>query len=238
MTDDNPWDGLPACPRVPSSDRALVILMGPMGAGKTTIGKIVARKLGVELLDTDHLVESRENRTIADIFAMDGEQTFRDLEHEAVRDAIAQPNTVVSLGGGAPLRTDTQAILRDHLLVFLDVSALHASRRVGSKAGTRPLLAGDAKARWIEMMRTRRPIYESLASFRVLTDTVSPEQAADIVIEEIRHRALREPREPEFVEDGDGVEPEPADDAEKLIPTPAEVFGAARDDEYPRGTHD
>jgi shikimate kinase len=150
----------------PSADP--LVLIGPMGAGKTSIGRKVARRLGRPFTDTDAAVV-RAHGPIAEIFATRGEETFRMLEREAVHAALADGG-VVSLGGGAVLHPDTQAELADHRVVLLTVTPEVVAGRIRDSA--RPLLAADdAVTRWSEIYAARRPVYESLAA--VTYDTSS-----------------------------------------------------------------
>lgn len=160
----------------------ILVLCGPMGSGKTSVGTALAHRWGVAIRDTDDDVEANSGRTIADIFLHDGEQHFRDLEHQAVAAALADHEGILALGGGAVLSEDTQAELgayRDAggTVVFLDVSIQFAAPRVGLD-NSRPLLMGDPQQRWIDIMGARRPVYEAVSSMRILTDGVTPAEAA------------------------------------------------------------
>lgn len=146
-----------------------VVLIGPMGAGKTSVGRRVAKALGVGFTDSDALVV-REHGPIEDIFRAQGEPAFRAIEREAVARAL-EAGGVVSLGGGAVLDPDTRADLSRHRVVLLTIEPRVVASRVRGSA--RPLLAdgGDAMARWKEIYAQRRPIYEDLAD--VVFDTSS-----------------------------------------------------------------
>lgn len=161
--------------------RPRLVVVGPPGAGKTTVATEVARLLGVAVLDTDALVEEREGRTISDIFVADGEAHFRALERQAVADALAAHAGVVALGGGAPLDPATRALLAGHTVVFLDVAITDAARRIGFDA-SRPLLAVNPRATWIAMMKERRPVYEAVATLRVDTNGRTPQDVAAEVV--------------------------------------------------------
>jgi shikimate kinase len=150
-------------------------LVGYRGTGKTTVGRLVADRLGVGFVDTDEVVESVSGRTIPDIFVEDGEPAFRELERAAVVQALTGDG-VVSLGGGAVLDPRTEADLADRPVVFLDVGIADAARRVGFGHG-RPLLGINPRAQWTRLMQDRRPIYERVAAFVV--DTADRE-AADV----------------------------------------------------------
>ncbi|NMD57242.1 MULTISPECIES: shikimate kinase [Tsukamurella] len=144
------------------------ILIGPPGAGKTTIGRRLARALRVEFLDVDEEIERREGRSIPQIFAGDGEPVFRAIEEGVVADVVAHHPGVVSLGGGAVLSETTRALLRRHQVVYLELTEEEGIRRtVGS---SRPLLKGDdPAAAYRALMARRTPIYRELATIRVST---------------------------------------------------------------------
>ncbi|WP_127127711.1 3-dehydroquinate synthase [Georgenia sp. SYP-B2076] len=161
--------------------RPHVVLVGPPGAGKTTIGTLVARVLGVELLDTDHEVERAAGMSVPDFFLARGEQAFRELEHEVVADALRRHDGVIALGGGAVLHPGTQEALRGHEVVFLDVDVSQALPRVGL-SGVRPLLMGDPVSKFNALMQERRPIYEGVATLQVPTTDRRPQEVAEDVL--------------------------------------------------------
>jgi shikimate kinase len=160
---------------------ARVVLIGPPGAGKTTVGRLVAERLGVDFVDTDEVVESRSGRTIPDIFLEDGEPSFRDLERAAVVSVLASSDGVVSLGGGAVLDPRTEADLAGHQVVFLDVGIADAARRVGF-GQHRPLLGINPRAQWTKLMQDRRAVYERVAGFVVDTAGREAAEVADDVV--------------------------------------------------------
>lgn len=163
--------------------RPRVVLVGPPGSGKTTVGAELARRLEVSLHDTDAAVESVAGRAISDIFVQDGEPAFRALERAEVVRSLAQETGVVALGGGAVMQDEVAEALRDgeHHVVFLDVSIADASRRIGFDA-SRPLLLVNPRASWTRLMNARRPTYESLASLRVDTAGRAVEEIAQEVL--------------------------------------------------------
>ncbi|NKY32701.1 shikimate kinase [Nocardia speluncae] len=175
-----------------------VVLIGPPGAGKTTIGRKLARELDVELYDTDAGIEETARRSIAEIFAADGEPGFRRLEEEVVGRALRTEQGVVSLGGGAVLSEKTRALLRECTVVYLEISIAEGLRRTGA-TNTRPLLGGtDPGTKYRELMRSRRPLYREVASVRVRTDGRSPGR----VVRAIMGKLGLEPVHPETMEAG------------------------------------
>lgn len=168
-----------------------VVLVGPPGAGKSTVGAVLARQLGRALRDTDSDVESAEGRSIADIFIEDGEPRFRALEEQAVVTALGEHDGVLALGGGAILSAATRRSLADVPVVFLDVSLAKAMPRVGL-SGARPLLVESPRARWRILMEERRPLYEEVADLRLDTDEHTPEQLAAILVAAVERGEVRE----------------------------------------------
>ncbi|MBF6073777.1 shikimate kinase [Nocardia beijingensis] len=159
-----------------------VVLVGPPGAGKSTIGRKLARELGVELYDTDAGIEKETGRTIPEIFAEDGEPEFRKIEERVVRRAVLAERGVVSLGGGAVLSANTRDLLRGRTVVYLEISVAEGLRRTGAST-QRPLLNGaDPGAKYRELMRTRRPLYREVATVRVRTDGRSPGRVVRMIM--------------------------------------------------------
>jgi shikimate kinase / 3-dehydroquinate synthase len=179
----------------PGPHPASVVLVGPPGAGKSTIGRKLARELGAELVDTDAVIEAETGRTIPEIFTADGEPEFRRIEEDVVRRAILAERGIVSLGGGAILSAATRELLRDRTVVYLEISVAEGLRRTGATTH-RPLLAGaDPAVKYRELMRARRPLYREVASVRVRTEGRSPGR----VVRNILARLGMEPAEPKPV---------------------------------------
>jgi len=149
-----------------------------MGAGKTTVGEILADGLGVSVRDTDADVEALVGKTVQEVFVDDGEARFRQLEKAAVAAALAEHDGVLSLGGGAVLDPDTRALLRGQDVVFLRVGLADAVKRVGLGAG-RPLLLGNVRAQVKKLLDERAPIYAQVATLVVDTDGRTPREIAD-----------------------------------------------------------
>lgn len=157
------------------------VLIGTMGAGKTTVGQLVADALGLGFADTDTVIEQRIGKTVQEMFIDDGEQAFRELERSVVAEYLAGHDGVLSLGGGAVLNPATQALLAPHRVVFLRVGLAQAVKRVGLGVG-RPLLLGNVRARVKLLLDERTPIYEGLARFAVDTDERDPRAVADEIV--------------------------------------------------------
>ncbi|OBK20835.1 shikimate kinase [Mycobacterium asiaticum] len=150
------------------------VLVGLPGSGKSTIGRRLAKALGVELLDTDAAIEQRTGRAIADIFATDGEGEFRRIEEEVIRAALDEHEGVLSLGGGAVTSPGVCSALAGHTVVYLEISAAEGVRRTGGNT-VRPLLAGaDRAEKFRELMSKRIPLYRRVATIRVDTNRRNP----------------------------------------------------------------
>lgn len=150
------------------------VLVGLPGSGKSTIGRRLAKTLGVDLLDTDVAIERQTGRSIADIFATDGEPEFRRIEEEVVRAALADHDGVLSLGGGAITSAGVREALAGHTVVFLEISLTEGVRRTGGST-VRPLLAGpDRDEKYRALMEQRAPLYRQVATLRVNTNRRNP----------------------------------------------------------------
>jgi shikimate kinase len=158
-----------------------LVLIGPMGAGKTSIGRRVAKALRVPFYDSDIAVV-RDHGPIEQIFAEHGEAQFREWEKDAVLAGLAQGG-VVALGGGAVLHAATQTALHDHRVALLTVEPRVVAGRVRDSA--RPLLRqgdGDAMERWTQIMDARRPVYDALADATFDTSHGPLQQVTDAIV--------------------------------------------------------
>ncbi|WP_434442615.1 shikimate kinase [Lentzea sp. E54] len=158
------------------------VVVGPPGAGKTTVSELLAARLGVPFRDVDADIVQLAGKPISDIFTDDGEPVFRAMEEEAVAKALAEHEGVLALGGGAVLSAPTRERLREHTVVFLNVGMAEGVRRTGL-AANRPLLTGvNPRATFKALLDARLPLYREVATIEVLTDALDPEQVTDAVI--------------------------------------------------------
>ncbi|QIS70043.1 shikimate kinase [Streptomyces sp. DSM 40868] len=159
-----------------------IVLVGPMGVGKSTVGRLLAEHLGVGYRDTDDDIVAAQGRTIAEIFVDEGEPAFRALEKAAVRTALAEHDGVLALGGGAVLDEETRALLAGHRVVYLSMEVEEAVKRTGLNVA-RPLLAVNPRKQWRELMEARRHLYEQVAVAMVATDGRTPEEVTQSVLD-------------------------------------------------------
>jgi len=151
---------------------APIVLVGAPGSGKSTVGPLLAEALGVAYADVDAVVEERAGKSVAEIFADDGEPAFRALEEATTAELLGSPG-VLALGGGAVLSTRVRSALRGHRVVWLQVSAATAVKRVGLNEA-RPLLLGNVRGRLIKLLNERTPLYAEVATETVDTDDAEP----------------------------------------------------------------
>jgi len=150
------------------------VLIGLPGSGKSTIGRRLAKALGLTLLDTDGEIERRTGRTIAEIFGTDGEPGFRRIEEEVIRAALHDHDGILSLGGGAVTTDGVRDALAGHTVIYLEISAAEGVRRTGGST-IRPLLAGPDRAeKYRELMSERVPLYRRVATIRINTNRRNP----------------------------------------------------------------
>jgi shikimate kinase len=159
-----------------------IILIGPMGSGKTTIGALLAEKMGATFRDTDQLIELDAGKSVSQIFLDEGEEAFRTVEKRVLRQELLSDGTVLALGGGAPISIDAQSALRaiSSYIIFLDISLSTVAPRIGFNRD-RPLLLDNPRGQWQKLMESRRPIYELLADLTVNVDGKSEDE----IVEEV-----------------------------------------------------
>ncbi len=172
---DTPASGEPAV-----HPQRTVVIIGAPGAGKSTIGGLVAKGLDLEFVDVDDVIEQRAGKRISEIFVDEGEAHFRRLERETTIEVLRRGG-VVSLGGGAVMDPDIRAALAGHDVVWLKVSITQATRRVGMNT-LRPLLLGNVRSRLVALLKERTPLYEQCATLTVDTDGLKARQVAPMVI--------------------------------------------------------
>jgi shikimate kinase len=173
------------------------VLIGLPGSGKSTIGRRLAKSLGVALLDTDAAIEQTTGRTIPDIFSNDGENEFRRIEEEVVREALESHDGVLSLGGGAITSPGVREALSGHTVVYLEISAAEGVRRTGGTTA-RPLLAGEDRAdKFRALMSQRVPLYRRAATIRVNTNRRNPGAVVRYIVSRLENpRADDSPAKP------------------------------------------
>lgn len=160
-----------------------VIFIGPMGSGKSTIGKSVALALGLPFRDTDTIIEEAEGMDVSQIFIDKGEDYFRTVEKKVLRDELLSDGSVLALGGGAPISVDAQSALKvsSAPVVYLDISLASVAPRIGFNRD-RPLLLHNPRGQWQTLMEARRPIYESIANFVIDVNGKSQKEIVNEVL--------------------------------------------------------
>lgn len=148
-----------------------------MGSGKTTIGQLLATNLNLTFRDTDQVIESETGKTVSEIFLDQGEDKFRALEKAVLRKELLTDETILALGGGAPISIDAQSALRAIAspVIYFDISLASVAPRIGFNRD-RPLLLHNPRGQWETLMQERRPIYESIADI-VIDVNAKSEQA-------------------------------------------------------------
>jgi len=164
-----------------------IVLIGPPGAGKSSIGRALAKELLLAFIDSDGEIEKSAGKKISEIFVDDGEPHFRALEVEKVKELLQEFEGVISLGGGAPINSEISQILgvASYPVIFIDVSIAQAATRIGFNKD-RPLLLINPRQQWMNLMSERRPIYEKLATDTVSSDSKKPHEVAKIIVEKIK----------------------------------------------------
>ena len=164
-----------------------IVLIGPPGAGKSSVGKALAKELSLPFIDSDSEIEKAAGKKISEIFVEDGEPHFRAMEVDKVKQLLRDFTGVISLGGGAPINKEISEILEtvDYPVIFIDVSIAQAAIRIGFNKD-RPLLLINPRQQWINLMSQRRPVYEKIATDTVSSDSKKPHEVAKIILEKIK----------------------------------------------------
>jgi shikimate kinase len=164
-----------------------IVLIGAPGSGKSTVGVALAAHLQWPFVDTDALIEMKESKKITDLFVDNGEEYFRNVEFETLKEVLQETSAVISLGGGAPISQPAQNALvaSDSTIVFLDVALATAAPRVGFNRD-RPLLLGNPRAQWQALSDQRRPIYEKLATQSIKVDDMTVDEIIAIIESNLR----------------------------------------------------
>jgi shikimate kinase len=158
-----------------------IVLVGVPGAGKTTVGKLLAKELGLEFFDSDQVIEARAGKSVSDIFTQDGEPAFREIEHDVIVELLDSTDVVLALGGGSLGNDETRAKVKAAKAVWLIAGLSQAVDRVGMNRN-RPLLLGNVRGQLADLMSAREPFYKEVASVAVDTSKLIPsEVVAEIV---------------------------------------------------------
>ena len=199
------------------------VLIGLPGSGKSTIGRRLAKVLGLELLDSDAEIERRTGRTVAEIFAADGESGFRRIEEEVIREALAEHDGILSLGGGAITTEGVRDALAGHTVVYLEISAAEGVRRTSGPA-VRPLLAGPDRAeKYRELMSQRVPLYRQVGTIRINTNRRNPGAVVRHVVGLLENPSPPRRRRPPWRRDPDARRAAPAPTVSSAAPAPVET---------------
>jgi shikimate kinase len=162
-----------------------IVLVGVPGAGKTTVGKLLAKELAVEFFDSDQVIEARAGKSVSDIFTQDGEPAFRKLEHDVIVELLDSKNAVLALGGGSLGNDDTRAKVKDATAVWLVTGLAQAVDRVGMNRN-RPLLLGNVRGQLADLMAAREPFYKEVATIAVDTSKLIPSEVVTEIVSELK----------------------------------------------------
>jgi len=199
------------------------VLVGLPGSGKSTIGRRLAKAMNLKLLDTDVAIEESTGRTIAEIFATDGEKEFRRIEEDVIRSALKSHDGVLSLGGGAVTTPGVREALAGHTVVYLEITASEGVRRTSGPT-VRPLLeGGDRSEKFKALMSQRVPLYRRVATIRVNTNRRNPGAVVRYIVERLENpeaRPQRRRRRPPWRRTPTRLTPAPTTEAP---PSPATV---------------
>jgi len=162
-----------------------IVLVGVPGAGKTTVGKLLAKELQVEFFDSDQVIEARAGKSVSDIFTQDGEPAFRKIEHDVIIELLDSPNSVLALGGGSLGNDETRAKVKQAQTVWLIAGLAQAVDRVGMNRN-RPLLLGNVRGQLADLMAAREPYYKEVAKIGVDTSKLIPSEVVSEIVAELK----------------------------------------------------
>ena len=161
-----------------------IYLVGSMGSGKSTVGRLLAKKMGLPYFDLDKLIESQEKMSITDIFQKNNEKYFRDLESVTLKQYSEESNFVISTGGGCVLRDQNLCILREGLVIYLKISIETQFERVKNRTH-RPLLNNLTKDTLVQLDKERGPLYTDISNIEIDVSNLNKEDVLSIIIKEL-----------------------------------------------------
>jgi shikimate kinase len=166
-----------------------IVLIGMMGAGKSSVGRLLQRRTGLARFDTDEMVAAKFGSPVAEIFATQGETMFRDAESEALRSLTEEDSAIVVTGGGIVLRPENVDLAKQMgTVVWLEAKEETLFERA-SRRGTRPLLQTEnPRMAFSTMLKARRPLYQSAADLRIDTTKLTHDEVADMILAEVEKR--------------------------------------------------
>jgi shikimate kinase len=164
---------------------ATIVLVGVPGAGKTTVGKLLAKELDFKFFDSDQVIEAKAGKSVSDIFTQDGEPAFRKLEHDVITELLDSTDSVLALGGGSLGNTETRNNVQQATVVWLVAGLAQAVDRVGMNRN-RPLLLGNVRGQLADLMTAREPLYKEVADVGVDTSKLIPSEVVTEIVSELR----------------------------------------------------
>jgi shikimate kinase len=164
---------------------ATIVLVGVPGAGKTTVGKLLAKELNFKFFDSDQVIETKAGKSVSDIFTQDGEPAFRKLEHDVITELLDSTDSVLALGGGSLGNTETRNNVQQATVVWLVAGLAQAVDRVGMNRN-RPLLLGNVRGQLADLMTAREPLYKEVADVGVDTSKLIPSEVVTEIVSELR----------------------------------------------------
>jgi len=167
-----------------------IVLVGVPGAGKTTVGKLLAKSLKQEFFDSDRVIEAQAGKSVSDIFTQDGEPIFRKLEHDVIADLLQKSGVVIALGGGALGNDETRNFVKGTTAIWLVAGLAQAVDRVGMNRN-RPLLLGNVRGQLAELMNAREPFYKEVAKLTIDTSKLTPNEVVASILNELNAAGVK-----------------------------------------------